>query len=111
MFQMCELGSWDVVCLGSRDPGLGAVVTELRLKSLRQVGGSQETAVSTGDPVAGTLGTSEQASSAQRQPYWRGASYRALRTCFPGWKCLSDNQWEHCQTMSNLVLLSGRRLG
>lgn len=57
MFQMCELGSWDVVCLGSRDLGLGAVITELRLKSPgRQVGGNQGTAVSTGGLCGRDLG-------------------------------------------------------
>lgn len=30
---MCELGSWDAVCLGSRDLGPWAVITELRLKT------------------------------------------------------------------------------
>lgn len=39
MFQICELGSRDVACLGSRDLGLWAVVTELRLKFPSRQGG------------------------------------------------------------------------
>lgn len=39
MFQMCELGSWDVACLWSRDLGLWAVITELRLKFPSRLGG------------------------------------------------------------------------
>lgn len=113
MFQMCELGSWDVVCLGSRDLGLGAVITELRLKFPgRQVGRNQGTAVSTGGLCARDLGDLRVGfQCSEGSLWWRGTFYQALRICVPGWKCLSDNQWGQCQAVSNLVLLSGRKSG
>ena len=56
MFQMCELGSWDVACLWSRDLGLWAVITELRLKFPSRLGGSQEIAVINGGLCLRDLG-------------------------------------------------------
>ena len=55
---MCELGNWDVVCLGSRDLGLCAVLTELSFL-VDRVGGSQETIVINKGLCYSDLGTSE----------------------------------------------------